>query len=175
MTTALQDSRGRFIGKPRKPRVTPGDTKACTRCHDEKDVGLFSPDKKNVDGLSSWCRPCRAEDMREKRRFARGELTPEEIGLRKLRLHGDVLWQRLSALLAAAREARSAGCWRGRSAIRAYRDLGLAIEAFHTDAPETRDAMDKEAPPCTCRNGVETCRRHADAAAAYLSIYGGTP
>jgi hypothetical protein len=171
MAAAFQDEHGRFTGKPKGPRVQPGEFRLCTRCHDERDTSLFSPDPKNRDGLSSWCRPCRAEDAREKRRIARGEMTPEEFGIRKLRLSKNMLIARLAVLLGAARAARTAGCWRGREGIRAYRDLGIAIESFHVEAPETMDAMERESPPCTCHLPAIGCARHADAVTAYLATH----
>lgn len=171
MATAHQDERGRFTGKDRQPRITPGEFRLCTRCHDELAVSLFSPDPKNRDGLSSWCRPCRAEDARQKRRIARGQLTPEEFGIRKLRLSKKQLTARLAVLLGAARAARTAGCWRGREGIRAYRNLGEAIESFHVEDPESAEVMERWAPPCTCHLPEIGCARHSDAVAAYRAAH----
>ena len=33
-------------------------TKKCTKCGEVKDVGLFSPDNRNNNGLQSWCKEC---------------------------------------------------------------------------------------------------------------------
>ena len=167
---SFNDARGRLTGKPRKPRSSP-EFKTCARCHDEKPAATFSPCKKSSDGLHTWCTPCRAADQREKRRIARGELTPEEVGLRKLRISPSTMAARLSALLRASREARTAGCWRGREAIRAYRNLGEAIEAFQVEAVEAREAMEPDAHPCTCHVSPFDCRRHADVIAAYLNTH----
>ena len=173
MPLAYQDARGRFTGKPHGPRIKPGETRMCSKCHDEMATSLFSSDPKNRDGLSSWCKPCRAEDAREKRRIARSELTPEEIALRKTRLSMPQMILRVATLLRAARAARTAGCWRGRAGVRAYRDLGIAIEAFHVEDPENPESMERDAPPCTCNLPELGCALHSDAVAAFYSVYPG--
>ncbi len=40
-------------------------SKRCTQCGEHKPVSLFSPRKKNKDGLYSWCKPCTAAKTRE--------------------------------------------------------------------------------------------------------------
>jgi hypothetical protein len=37
-------------------------TKTCTKCGVEKDVGEFSKNKSEKDGLQNWCKSCRKED-----------------------------------------------------------------------------------------------------------------
>lgn len=56
------------------------ETKVCARCKQDKTSAEFSKDAQNKDGLASWCRPCRAEYMREyhKKRGHRPARTPAE-------------------------------------------------------------------------------------------------
>jgi hypothetical protein len=170
--SAFKDEVGRFTGKAPMPRVPPGDFKVCSRCRDEKAIDQFTADKKASDGRHCWCKQCRTDDMRERRAAKKAARNPEDVASGLLRLGAPMLIAKLKALLAAARAARTAGTWRGREAIRAYRNLGLAIEALHVETPETEDAMERDVPDCTCRTtDVVGCARHADVAAAYLAIY----
>ena len=41
-------------------------TKECRKCNIEKDTALFSKQKRNKDGLHSWCKPCFAKNAKEK-------------------------------------------------------------------------------------------------------------
>lgn len=49
------------------------------------------------------------------------------------------------ALIDAAWTARAVGTWRGRPGLRAYRNLGIALEAFHVPSPD-RPNPEEEAP-----------------------------
>lgn len=56
------------------------NTKLCKRCYQELDIAEFGPDKRTLDGRTSWCRKCNKEylrnwykgrpDRREKRKKA---------------------------------------------------------------------------------------------------------
>jgi ribosomal protein L40E len=155
---AYKDERGYFIGRAPLPRVPAVGFKVCHRCKDEKPVDAFSPDKRSPDGLLYWCRACRAEDFRVRRKAKKDAMSPEDNAARVWRMNPEMLAVKTKALLAAARDARTQGCWRGRSAIRAYRNLGIAIEALHVPTPERRDAMDRDVAPCSCP--AWPCSRH---------------
>ena len=154
---AAKDEKGRFRGTIRQPRFRP-EFKVCSRCKDEKPIDAFSPDKRTPDGVHCWCRPCRTEDIRLRRKLARAAESPEERAAKLWRMSPQMLAEKTKALLAAAREARTAGMWRGRSGVRAYRNLGEAIEALHVPTPEHRDAMERDAAPCRCP--AWPCPRH---------------
>ncbi|MBB3752493.1 hypothetical protein FHT44_005005 [Mycolicibacterium sp. BK634] len=49
--------------------VNEGPRKVCTRCKQSRGLSLFSRDKRNVDGLRSWCRSC--EKAAAKNRYTR--------------------------------------------------------------------------------------------------------
>lgn len=48
--------------------------KRCTKCEETKPLADFSRDPARSDGLSSWCKPCRAEAQAERRAVT----TPEQ-------------------------------------------------------------------------------------------------
>jgi hypothetical protein len=154
---SVKDELGRFHGTLPKPRFRPA-FKVCSRCKDEKPIGSFSPDKRTPDGVHCWCRLCRTEDIRLRRRQAKEAQSPEDAAGKLWRMHPRMLAEKTKALLAAAREARAVGMWRGRSAIRAYRNLGIAMEALHVLAPEAEDVTELDARPCRCPG---RCARHA--------------
>lgn len=152
----IKDPRGRFCGKEAKPRVTVA-VKICARCNEMKDASAFCIDKKSPDSLTSWCKPCKADHERQRKRaHALSRLNRPSLE----RFTREYLLVELERLAEAAREARSLGMWRGRSAIRAYRDLGSVLDEIHLESPEREDAMDRDAAPCSCPSWP--CPRHAE-------------
>lgn len=134
--------------------------KHCPRCNAHRPKALFSPRPHHKDGLSSYCKPCINEWQAEKRE---GQIIERDADLAWTRTDKAVLVARVTKLLAAARNARREGMWRGREAIRAYKDLGLALDGFR-NANDRRlvpsDAIVVAIPDCTCPESWP-CPRHA--------------
>ena len=51
-----------------------GDTKRCSKCHQEKPLWAFNKSPISGDGLSYWCRDCKRADVksRQERRKKEG-------------------------------------------------------------------------------------------------------
>lgn len=62
-------------------RLAEQGLRRCTRCHEAKVVGEYSPRADGLaDGLHSWCRQCEADDVRRSRRgLAKGEYAKYHI------------------------------------------------------------------------------------------------
>jgi hypothetical protein len=55
----------------RPPLYAAGQAKPCTRCKETKDPDAFPPRRDAADGRGSWCRACRNQDHRGRRRAGR--------------------------------------------------------------------------------------------------------
>jgi hypothetical protein len=53
--------------------------KICRKCHKELTMDMFSPDKRNRDGVRSICKPCQADMKRRKESLARHNKLIREV------------------------------------------------------------------------------------------------
>jgi hypothetical protein len=127
-------------------------TKRCARCLIEQPLSFFvkGGKKRGADGLNPWCRPCRTEHTRTRREHIRRQLEAERRGVPDTWKKGQPnitasLEAKVWRLLSAAADASSAGLWRGRHGIRAYRVLRIALDEWR--APEAERILTGEESP----------------------------
>lgn len=135
-TLTLQGARGKFVGRLPAPRpAAPPTEQRCTKCKKVWPIAHFHVQRTNVTGRGYWCKACKAESMRlarEGARLAQGNLA---------RMKGKTLLAKVRRLVEAAHLARSFGMWRGREAVRAYAQLGAALEAIGVPAQPEADSV----------------------------------
>lgn len=72
--TAIAAARG--VAAPESEEKVAVGEKTCTRCNESKPVDQFGSKPQMKDGLSYWCRPCTAENVRESYWKKRGKTPP---------------------------------------------------------------------------------------------------
>lgn len=125
-------------------------TKRCSKCGLEQPLSFFVRDRQTTDGLNPWCRWCRTENSRQVRQAKRRARDAARGGIPGTWKRGQpglslALEERIWRLLTAAQAASSAGRWRGREGIRAYRDLRVAMDEWRI--PETECVATGEDSP----------------------------
>lgn len=53
--------------KRRLDALRAGGGKRCSRCGEKRPLPAFGPDRRTAEGLRPICRPCEAQDARERR------------------------------------------------------------------------------------------------------------
>lgn len=125
-------------------------TRKCKRCGVDQPISYFRKMAHSPDGLHPWCRPCGSEHARKRRQHVRRHLQAEHRGIPDIWKKGQpnlsaAMEARVWRLLAAASDASSAGLWRGRPGIRAYRMLRIALDEWR--APESDRVLTGEESP----------------------------
>lgn len=58
---SVAEFKARRDAPKKKPRIDPGPTKVCKRCHTERPTSEYGRDKRYLDNLQPWCKACYAE------------------------------------------------------------------------------------------------------------------
>lgn len=125
-------------------------TRRCKRCGVDQPISYFRKMPKAPDGLHPWCRPCSSSYAKDVRGTRSRAALAARRGIPDIWKKGQpnltrTMEARVWRLLSAASDAASAGLWRGRPGIRAYRDLRVALDEWR--APESeRVLMGDESP-----------------------------